>query len=136
MISPISTTIATDLAPAQKPTALQRNPALIEKSPTEQAKELKEAFGQFVGETFFAQMLKSMRATVGEPAYFHGGHAEEQFQARLDQQIAEELASGGGGFSDQLFESSFPKEAALLERTANESANESPLSQLDSLRRR
>jgi hypothetical protein len=49
-----------------------------------QARELKEAFTQFVGETFFGQMLKSMRQTVQEPAYFHGGMAEEQFQARLD----------------------------------------------------
>ena len=136
MISPINTTIASDLKPVEKPLSLERNAAFTEKTPAEQAKDLKEAFGQFVGETFFAQMLKSMRATVGEPAYFHGGHAEEQFQARLDQQIAQELASGGGGFSDQLFESSFPREAALLREVENGPEQASPLSQLDSLRRR
>lgn len=136
MISPINTTIASDLKPVEKPASLQRNAALVEKTPVEQAKELKEAFGQFVGETFFAQMLKSMRANVGEPAYFHGGHAEEQFQARLDQQIAQELATGGGGFSDQLFESSFPREAALIGQVESENEQASSLSQLDSLRRR
>ena len=43
--------------------------------------ELREKFTQFVGETFFGQMIKSMRSTVGKPAYFHGGQAEEAFRA-------------------------------------------------------
>ena len=38
--------------------------------------ELREKFTQFVGETFYGQMIKSMRSTVGKPAYFHGGQAE------------------------------------------------------------
>jgi len=53
---------------------------------------LREAFDRFVGETFFGQMLKSMRKTVDKPAYFHGGQAEEIFQQQLDQVLAEKIA--------------------------------------------
>src|ERR1700754_2455592 len=49
------------------------------------AEELKSTFTQFVGETFFSQMIKSMRSTVGEAAYFNGGQAEKVFQGQLDQ---------------------------------------------------
>lgn len=101
----------------------------------EKARELKQAFGQFVGETFFGQMLSSMRKTVGEPAYFHGGMAERQFQARLDQQIAQDMAASGGGFADDLFRSEFPREAALLDAEESRPAADS-LDQLASLRRR
>ena len=45
-----------------------------------------------MGETFFGQMLKSMRKTVGKPAYFHGGRAEEIFTQQLDQVLAEKLS--------------------------------------------
>lgn len=55
-------------------------------------KKLKEVFGQFVGETFYGQMMKSMRSTVGKPAYFHGGRAEEVFQGQLDQKLVEQVS--------------------------------------------
>lgn len=61
--------------------------------------ELREAFSSFVGETFYAQMIKSMRSTVGEPAYFHGGRAEEVFQSQLDQMLAEAMTEST---ADQL----------------------------------
>jgi len=54
--------------------------------------KLREAFDQFVGETFYGQMLSSMRKTLGKPAYFHGGRAEEIFQGQLDQVVAEQMA--------------------------------------------
>lgn len=101
----------------------------------EEARDLRQAFGQFVGETFFGQMLKAMRATVGEPAYFHGGMAEEQFQARLDQQVAQDLAQeGGAGLAADLFRAQFPAQAALLDRT--DAADTQGLGALDALRRR
>ena len=53
---------------------------------------LHHAFNAFVGETFYAQMLKAMRATVGKPAYFYGGRAEEIFTQQLDQVMAQKLA--------------------------------------------
>lgn len=54
--------------------------------------ELREAFDQFVGQTLFGQMLSSMRKTVGKPAYFHGGRAEEIFTQQLDQVLSEKIA--------------------------------------------
>jgi Rod binding domain-containing protein len=53
---------------------------------------LRQAFNAFVGETFYAQMLKAMRETVGKPAYFYGGRAEEIFTQQLDQVMAQKLA--------------------------------------------
>jgi peptidoglycan hydrolase FlgJ len=67
--------------------------------------ELREAFDSFVGETLFGQMLKSMRKTVGKPAYFYGGRAEEVFTQQLDQKIAEKLShSGAQKFSQPMYE--------------------------------
>ena len=54
--------------------------------------KLRETFNQFVGETFFTQLIKSMRSSLGEPAYFHGGRAEEVFQGQLDQMLSEQIA--------------------------------------------
>ncbi len=51
--------------------------------------QLRKAFDAFVGETFFGQLLHSMRKTVGKPAYFNGGRAEEIFQQQLDQVLAQ-----------------------------------------------
>ena len=46
-----------------------------------------------------------MRKTVDKPAYFHGGHAEEVFQAQLDQTLAERLAdSTAEQFTGPMFE--------------------------------
>jgi peptidoglycan hydrolase FlgJ len=68
-------------APTSRPPAAAANSA-----------PLRQAFDQFVGESLFGQMLKSMRATVGKPAYFHGGRAEEIFTQQLDQVLAEKLS--------------------------------------------
>lgn len=66
---------------------------------------VREAFNQFVGETFFMQMLSSMRKTLGKPAYFHGGRAEEIFQGQLDQTLAEKMTeSSGERFAAPMFE--------------------------------
>ena len=59
--------------------------------PDHDSAELKEAFTEFVGQTLFGSMLASMRKTVGQPAYLHGGRTEEVFQKQLDQRIVEEL---------------------------------------------
>lgn len=67
--------------------------------------ELREAFDQFVGETFYGQMLASMRKTQGKPAYFHGGRAEEIFQGQLDQVLAEQLTKANANtLSGPMFE--------------------------------
>lgn len=68
--------------------------------------ELREAFDEFVGESFFGQMLAAMRKTTGKPAYFHGGRAEEVFQSQLDQMLSQEMAAASAStFSGPMFES-------------------------------
>jgi hypothetical protein len=62
-----------------------------------------------VGEAFFGQMMKAMRSTVGKPAYFHGGRAEEVFQGQLDQTMAENLTkTSAAKFSEPMFNRQFP----------------------------
>ncbi|MEN0110495.1 MAG: hypothetical protein AAF805_07195 [Planctomycetota bacterium] len=119
---------------AAKPQGLSAPGLSNSKNDPRAAAELREAYTQFVGETLFGSMLKAARKTVGEPAYFHGGMAEEQFQARLDAQWAADLAKSSGSFAQGLFRSEFPAEAQLLdEAKATRSAD---LAQLDTLVRR
>jgi hypothetical protein len=93
-----------DVRPAGQPS---RNPSL-KGSGTEE--ELREKFTQFVGEAFYGQMLKSMRSTVGKPAYFHGGRAEEAFQGQLDQTMSQELTKATASkFAEPMFERQFPQ---------------------------
>ena len=67
--------------------------------------ELKEAFNSFVGQTFYGQLLGAMRKTVGEPAYFHGGRAEEVFQKQLDQVLSEYMTEASAdSFTGPMFE--------------------------------
>lgn len=54
--------------------------------------EVKEAFQDFVGQTFFGQLISSMRTTQGEVPYFNGGQAEKIFQGQLDQVLTEKLS--------------------------------------------
>lgn len=70
-----------------------------------QDEELRTAFQSFVGQALFGQLLKAMRKTVGKPAYFHGGRAEEIFQQQLDQVLAEKIAGASADkFSEPMFE--------------------------------
>jgi hypothetical protein len=67
--------------------------------------ELRQAFDSFVGETFFGQMIKAMRKSVGKPAYFYGGRAEEVFQGELDQTLAKDMArSSANQFTGPMFD--------------------------------
>ncbi|MEX2318039.1 MAG: rod-binding protein [Pirellulales bacterium] len=75
----------------------------------DQQAELREQFTQFVGETFYGQMIKAMRSTVGKPAYFHGGRGEEVFRGQLDQKLAEHMTEATAErFADPLFHRQFP----------------------------
>ncbi len=73
---------------------------------TQAGKEpLREAFRDFVGQTLFGQMLASMRSTVGKPAYFHGGRAEEVFSQQLDQVLVEKITNASAStVADPMFE--------------------------------
>jgi len=67
--------------------------------------ELEKVFQRFVGQTFFGQMMQAMRQSVEKPAYFHGGRAEEVFQAQLDQVLAEKMTeSTGPSFTGPMFQ--------------------------------
>lgn len=66
--------------------------------------KVKEAFQDFVGQTFFGQMISSMRSTQGENAYFNGGRAEKIFQGQLDQVLSKELSdSSASQFADPMY---------------------------------
>lgn len=82
-ISPITPTLDTYQA-----TAATR-PAALDKPDDAQVRKV---FDNFVGETFYGQMLKAMRKTQHQAAYFNGGRAEEIFQQQFDQVVAEKLS--------------------------------------------
>ena len=67
--------------------------------------KLKEVFTDFVGQTFFQQMMGAMRKTVDKPAYFHGGRAEEVFQNQLDQVLSEKMTEASADdFANPMYE--------------------------------
>lgn len=101
---------------------LVRDPSLLATTAVEnnarfeEAREVRETFQQFVGETFFGQMLKAMRATTGKPAYLHGGRAEEVFRGQLDQTLAEEMTKASASkFAGPMFKQQFPELAEQLD---------------------
>ncbi len=79
------------------------NPEPRAPSPSQPA--VREAFNNFVGQTFFMQLLSEMRKTVDKPAYLHGGQTEEVFQTQMDQIMAERLSDASAeSFSGPMFE--------------------------------
>lgn len=90
------------------PNALRGRPdgdGVADRGPEPSAGELRQAFQDFVGQTLFGSMLASMRATVGKPAYLHGGRTEEVFQKQLDQHLVENLSDATADtISDPMFE--------------------------------
>jgi Rod binding domain-containing protein len=66
--------------------------------------KLRQAFDSFVGETFYGQMLKSLRSTQSKTPYFNGGHAEEVFTQQLDQVLSQKLSKAGADkFSGPMY---------------------------------
>ncbi len=124
-----------DLAPAPRApprlnVATQSHPQSVT-----DAQQVHDAFASFIGETFYGQMMKSMRSTLEKPAYFHGGQAEEMFQSQLDQQLATEWAEQSGDrFAEPMFEQQFPQYAKVLHEAQQAASNDS-LANLNGLRR-
>lgn len=84
--------------------AREKKPTGLE-APNQSPEELRGAFDSFVGETFYGQMLKSLRELTDKPAYFHGGQAEEVFRGQLDQVLAEQFtANTAGTFTGPMFD--------------------------------
>jgi flagellar protein FlgJ len=112
-----------------------RTVGVNEQSQLEGAEKLQDAYRDFVGKTFFGEMLKSMRSTLGKPAYFHGGQTEEVFRSQLDQQLADSLTEASADqFADPMFRIQFPQQAALLAEQDKKAA--ASLTDLSGLRRR
>lgn len=92
----------------------------------EYAERVRDAYRQFVGHTFYSHMLKAMRQTVGEPAYFHGGRAEQIFQSQLDQVLADHMTEANAEqLADPIFERQFPGLAETLRTTDSRPSAES-----------
>ena len=106
-------------------------------SPVEDAEAVRDAFTEFIGKTFFGQMLKAMRKSTSKPAYFHGGQAEEIFRSQLDEALADEMTTASASqFADPLFERQFPRQAAVLKEQASGGQPANPsLGDLAALRR-
>ena len=103
----------------------------------QQALATREAFKSFVGETFFHQMIKAMRTSVGKPAYFHGGQAEEIFSSQLDQTLSETMTSASARqFTQPMFELQFPRLAKVIADHNTQTKNDKPLDDLTALTRR
>jgi Rod binding domain-containing protein len=98
------------LGPPNRPQDLRPpQPVVSKASPADKAEKLHSTFTQFVGQTFFGQMIKSMRSTVGPAAYFNGGQAEKIFQSQLDQTIADQMTKASAErFADPMFHRQFP----------------------------
>jgi Rod binding domain-containing protein len=76
------------------------------KAPSQGQLAVREKFQDFVGGTFYKEMLKALRAAQKPSKYLNGGQAEKIFQGQMDQQIAEDLARQyGGPLAAPLFES-------------------------------
>ncbi|MDR1963596.1 MAG: rod-binding protein [Planctomycetaceae bacterium] len=58
---------------------------------SDEDRRFRDVLHQFVGQTLFGQMLKSMRATQEKNPYFHGGRAEEIFQSQLDMVLTDKM---------------------------------------------
>ncbi|EAQ82413.1 rod-binding protein [Blastopirellula marina] len=98
---------------------------LTSAAPAAQQSELREKFDQFVGESLFGQMLKSMRKSVGKPAYFHGGRGEEVFQSQLDQLLVEKLSEASAQeLSGPMFEQFMTQSNLSPESNASSTSNE------------
>jgi len=54
-------------------------------------KQFRELLHQFIGQTLFGQMLKSMRATQEKNPFFHGGQSEEIYQSLLDMELTDQM---------------------------------------------
>ena len=96
----------------------------------------REVFTEFFGKTFYGQMLKAMRQTVGEPAYFHGGRGEEVFRDELDNTLADHMSKSpqGAELAEGAFQQQLSQWADRIDSA--QPASNDQLDQLSSLRRR
>lgn len=96
------------ISPPAVNTAQAKLPFELRQPTAESAQDnepVREAFGDFVGQTLFGSMMSSMRKSLDKPAYFHGGRAEEVFQQQLDQKLVEEISDASAeSFVNPMFD--------------------------------
>jgi Rod binding domain-containing protein len=125
------------LAPPNRPQQLHapQRPGTKE-TDAQKAEKLHATFTQFVGQTFYGQMIKSMRDTVGHAAYFNGGQAEKIFQGQLDQTLADQMTKATADrFAEPLYQRQFPNMASPGAKTSAH-PQASSLANLNQLARR
>jgi hypothetical protein len=116
---PTHTAAATSQLPATLPPRNVATSARALAKATPTAEDVRQHFTQFVGEAFFGQMIKAMRAMTDKPAYFHGGRGEEVFQGQLDQKLAEHLTDASAErFAEPMFKRQFPSLTRELESSS------------------
>lgn len=95
-------------------------------APAAEQLEVREKFDQFVGESLFGQMLKSMRKTLDKSAYFNGGRGEEVFQSQLDQLLVQKLSEASAQeLSGPMFEQFMTQSNLSAEPNASSGSTES-----------
>jgi Rod binding domain-containing protein len=72
-------------------TATRLDPPKTETPAEADDKQFREVLHQFIGQTLFGQMLKSMRDTQEKNPFFHGGQAEEIYQSMLDMTLTDQM---------------------------------------------
>ena len=92
--------------------------------PTAKTSEAEQAFQEFYAGTFYRLMLKALRESQGEMAYFDGGQAERIFQSQLDEQIVQNLSQHHGSalaapLYQQFLRTHSPQQAATPAATHN-----------------
>ncbi len=66
---------------------------------------VRESFDNFVGQTFYGQMLSAMRKAQGKTPYLNGGRGEQIFRGQLDQQLAEQMSKANARqFTGPMFD--------------------------------
>jgi Rod binding domain-containing protein len=90
-VNPFALLNQQDSSSTTLPSGLSNDPAIESGND-----ETREAFDKFVGGTFYRQMLSEMQKSVGKPAFFHGGQAEEMFRSELNSQLADKMAESSG----------------------------------------
>jgi len=63
-------------------------------NPEMRRRALRQAVGEMVGTTFYGEMLKISRSSVGQGKYGHGGRGEKVFGAQLDMELARCAGAG------------------------------------------
>ena len=82
----------TDVMPMPLRSEAKLQPLMRQADKAGENDEIRNKFEAVLGELLFGQLFTAMRKTVGKPAYFHGGRAEEIFRQQLDQVLSEKIA--------------------------------------------